>query len=196
MIVNNKFLSKRFKSKFIKQIDIHDSINKETTEKILYELEKFLRKACKSSILILSIHSIGGSVYEGLRILEILTRMKKKEITIITVLNSIAFSIALHIFAFGDIRFVNELGYGMIHKPRADNPKTDIKHVENIHKQIDGILIDNCLLKDELQSVIENHCDNELYLSSQDLIEYGLADHIGIPNIHYKVSCQPVLSVL
>lgn len=119
----NGMLTQEFKESKYKMIKL-DRITKESAQTIIDEIQDFIKKIQrfgqdkKKSILFIFIHSVGGNVYEAMRIINAMDRAKKYCI-VSTIVDSSAFSAALPVFCRGTngYRFVSDCSTCMIHQP-------------------------------------------------------------------------------
>jgi ATP-dependent protease ClpP protease subunit len=164
--------------------------------------------------ILLNIHCNGGSIHETFRIIDAI-RSAKRYTIVITVINSIAFSTAAMIFASGSngYRFVSPNAQMMIHQPRVidhhlsnynDNSrekrriKISTKHLNDTQEQIIDIIVG--ALENEPREVIESFLENveknkhcEWFLKAKEMIAYGLANHIGVPDVVHQFEYRPLL---
>jgi ATP-dependent protease ClpP protease subunit len=221
-------LTQNFKDSHYKFIKIHDIINHGSAENIINEIYS----ACKNlhkyvccsedrnlnynhKYLFFHIHSKGGSIYEAMRILQAMD-YARKYFKIVTVIDSICFSVATALFCSGDngFRFVSSYANTMIHKPTLKNhdekhcansnnsnscQENEREHAQYIQNLVESIII-NCLPKYSANSMdflkeLSNRQNEDWFLTPQDLIYYGLANHIGVPSLDYQIKFTPYLVI-
>lgn len=182
----------------IKIINITDTITREYAQSIINQIND----ACTGNILFIfiNIHSNGGSVYEGFRIISAIERAKNYCI-IGTIIDVIAFSTAVLIFCCGDdgYRFVSPFTQVMIHNPVTKSHKdyhhaheesvtiSGIGHLECVREQMNKIilapLVENEELHTEFATYLEEFKNRNWFLTAEEMIYYGLANHMFVPDL-------------
>lgn len=201
------------------------------------------RKGHRHRYIFISIHCIGGSVYEAMRILQAI-EYARQYFTIVTIIDSVSFSIATAIFCQGDsgYRFVSKYANTMIHKPILKyNQHKDYKENENEKEsksetEIDGLnpksnniqiqnddhnntfnendnghakyiqeLVEDIIIssldpnRKETFAFVNDYDTNknvDWFLTPQQLIYYGLANYIGVPNFDFDIVFTPHITIL
>lgn len=114
-------LTKKFMRKKLEVIHINDTITREYAQEIVELINKAVETTeGKKKYIFIYIHCVGGSIYEGFRIINAIERAKRYCI-VATVVDSIAFSTAVAIFCAGNdgFRFVSPYAQVMLHDPRC-----------------------------------------------------------------------------
>lgn len=211
-------LTREFKKNIFHIIDLKNTITKEYAESIIAKISDAVEEIMRfntpsigstgTRYIFLNIHSPGGSWYEACRIIDAI-QCAKRHVVVGTIINTIAFSVAVAIFCSGSdgFRFVSPFAEVMIHAPR---PKTspssrleiyesDDVHLKRVQEKIEKIILsalDNNpneeyskILK---QDLVKNRSIN-WFLDAQDMLDYGITDFIGVPDFLHHVTYQPML---
>ena len=135
--------------------------------------------------IVLHIDSPGGSIRDGLRLIDI---MKTVEAPVWTV-GSASYSMGAIILAAGEPghRYVYPNAHTMLHLPsgttRGDAKQIELqsKEMQKIKKIMVGLIKEWGVSKEE--RVITRDIDREFYLNAEETIEYGLADKVVTHNV-------------
>ena len=227
-------LSKKYLKNFFQTIELNGTINRELANDFIARLSRAAKNNTK--YIFISIHSNGGSIYEALRIIEAIN-MAKRSCIIGTIIDCIAFSIAVPIFCLGEegFRFVAQNAQIMIHQPVAKAnttnnvgevktnsgfsefdcpspalykpivetrdakvPGKESKHLKNIKRQLEDIIIGSILEEEDLNNFVQefekNH-NKDWFLTAQDMLYYGLANHDSLPRFVPKFVFKPILEM-
>jgi len=140
------------------------------------------------------IDSEGGDVYALMSILDI---WDSSDFKVCTFARGKAFSAGAIALAFGTpgLRFVSPRCSYMLHNMSASFGEgkthelaTDIKHVEALEEQIFTDMARRCGQPDDFfLKLIFNNRHGNVFLSPQQVVDYGIADHIGTPIISRKL---------
>jgi hypothetical protein len=104
------------------QVDLDETLTRAVANRVVAKLERAL--LARPKVLVLRIHCNGGSIYEALRVIDTLERVKAQGIIVATVVQVIAFSVAVPIYCVGTdgFRFASPHAYMMIHRPQLRVP--------------------------------------------------------------------------
>lgn len=159
-------------------IFLNDEINSETSTCIITQL-LFLDNESDDDITLV-INSPGGSVSDGLAILDVMNSLNSN---VITVCSGMCASMAAVLLSCGTKgkRKAYKNSEIMIHQPlggihgQASDIELTAKHILYIKDKINGILASNCS-KDKEQVATDTDRDN--WMSATAALEYGLIDMI------------------
>lgn len=164
------------------------------TEQSAREFAKSLRKFEESkhvSTIIVRVDSYGGEIYSLLSMLEALESCEKP---VYTVCSGKAMSAGAVLLSAGDKRFVGKYSTIMIHQANggvdgtAAEVQSDAKELERLQDIVLSILAKNCgTNKQALRSLIKEHAGADIFLTSKQALEFGLADYIGLPKLRKTV---------
>ena len=162
-------------------IFLEGEINSETANDICKQI-LILASEDREKPVKLLISSPGGEINPGLSIVDALTT---SDLSIYTYCIGKAYSMAAIVFACGKKRFMLENSEVMIHEPlistRSFSASTSsVKNISDnmivVKKKICRILADRCK-KDS--DAVEKDLENDLYMSAQEAVDYGIADAIA-----------------
>lgn len=133
--------------------------------------------------LTLSIHSPGGSVQDGLALIDEMERAKEAGVTVRTCCIGMAASMAAVILAAGSRgqRAVSRHGMVMIHQVMGgvSGQQTDIEiqaaRIRQSREQLDKLL---CQYTGQPREKIDRDTERDLYMTARQAVEYGLADTV------------------
>ena len=102
----------------VQVIEILDTITRDLATRVVKEIAHALELPQPPHLVVLYLHCNGGSVYETLRVIGALERLKRYAI-LATVIDTVAFSVAVPLFCMGDegYRFASPHAQVMIHHP-------------------------------------------------------------------------------
>lgn len=133
--------------------------------------------------IIIYINSPGGSVTAGLAILDEIAKRQKEGIVVSTIALGSAASMAAVILASGTYghRSVGSHAEIMIHQVlggvtgQAADIEIRAAHIRNVKDHINGLL---AALTGKSSIQIQKDTERDHYMTAQEAIDYGLADHI------------------
>lgn len=197
-------LSRRFLAQQAIVIEIKDVITREVANGVVEQMTNAMHRG--ASLVFVWIHSNGGSVYEALRIVHAMERAKQAGLIVSTVVDSVAFSVAVPILCSGSVgyRFVSPYAKVMIHRPRLSrrdersaepqySPSVDL-HLDALCHELETIILANLgtsrfrhrrVFQLKMQDAIARQED--WFLDVPELLFYGLADHSQLPRLHHHV---------
>ena len=131
----------------------------------------------------LSIHSPGGSVVDGLALIDEIERAKAQGVVVSTRCVGLAASMAAVILAAGTKghRTVSRNGTVMIHQVMGgmSGQQTDIEiqasRIRQTRSQLNELL---CQYTGQPQKKINLDTERDFYLTARQAVEYGLADEV------------------
>jgi len=146
------------------------------------------------------IHSKGGDHDEALRLIEVMERAKRF-CAVATIIQGKAWSAAAPIFCAGSegFRFVAPNGSFMIHQARVrDSAQTTSSaeaHVERVQQRVEDIICQASHDPDAFLQLMRANADDDWFLTPDELIEYGLANHKGVPTFVHHFTYSPYLAL-
>lgn len=166
------------------------------TEDAVEKLERAVSEAhqINQPILPISIDSTGGCAYCLIAMSEII---KRSEIKIATIVESRAMSCGAVLFSCGHqgYRFMNKNAVIMIHDIRTaysgkvEDVKVDADEANRLNNMMYDMLSDNCgQQKDFFKKMAHANSHADLYLTSEQCLEFNLANHIKVPVLKCNVS--------
>ena len=158
-------------------------VNGDSAISIITQLRYLAMKSDKD--IYMFINSPGGSVSDGLAIYDV---MNEIPCDVVTIANGMAASMGSFILAAGakGKRYVTPSAEVMIHQPLGgvQGQATDISlvadHIQKIKTKLATIMAKNC--GKELAEVT-NDMERDYWMSGHQAKEYGIADHVGFPEI-------------
>lgn len=158
-------------------------VNGDNAISIITQLRYLATKSDKD--IYMFINSPGGSVSDGLAIYDV---MNEIPCDVVTIANGMAASMGSFILAAGakGKRYVTPSAEVMIHQPLGgvQGQATDISlvadHIQKIKTKLATIMAKNC--GKEL-SKVTNDMERDYWMSGHQAKEYGIADHVGFPEI-------------
>lgn len=153
----------------------------------------------KQPIIPIYIHSFGGEVYSLLGMIDII---KSSNVTVATICTGKCMSAASVLLSAGTkgFRYIGKNSMVMVHDVssllfgKSSDLKISYKETERLKNQIFYILDENAGHKhgyfaNQLKD-IENA---DLYLTSEEAIQHGIVDHIGMPILNVSVNTEYTL---
>lgn len=164
-----------------REIWLTGEINTESASEIILQLRHLDRTDGEIKLFI---NSPGGSVSDGLAIIDALEHCKNKN-DVCTICTGMAASMGALILSCGTKgkRFITPYAEVMIHQPLggAQGQASDIEliasHIIKTKKKINSILAHNT--GKPLEEIAKD-CDRDYYMDSEEAIKYGIADEILI----------------
>jgi ATP-dependent Clp protease protease subunit len=201
-------LSKDYMNSKLEVIELNETITKEFAQDIVNQIMDAVENR-KNGIkyIFIKIHSRGGSVYETSKIITAIENAKRYCV-VGTIIDSIAFSMAFPIFCTGHdgFRFISPYSQAMIHQPvpkaHGDDSHSDDhvekEHLKKIQDKIVTIILGALKNKDKIYSEILMHDldlnkDHDWFLDAEDMIAYGIADTMSVPDFIHHVEYRPML---
>ena len=163
-------------------IFLNDEIDNYTSELVKSQL-LYLEQMDSKKDIKLYINSPGGSVYDGLGILDTMEYIKPK---IITVNTGLAASMAAVILCAGDKRKSLKRSRTMIHQPmsgsygfaQASDIEIDAKEINSLKKELYMIISQK---SGQDYKKVEQDADRDYWMNSVEAKEYGIIDEIITP---------------
>lgn len=159
------------------------------------EVDKFRRQVFEESLadpkapIRVYIDTDGGYVDGLASMVETLQSVPNPIHTIVT---GRACSAGAFLLSFGHKRYCGKHSYIMIHKissgawGHVDDMNITLEEINRLNNYWLSRLADNCGLDvDEVTERLNRVRDH--YLSASDALEFGIIDHIGIPQVQYKL---------
>lgn len=164
-------------------IYLNGEVNPESALSIITQIRYLASKSDEDIYLV--INSPGGSVSDGLAIYDMMNSVK---CDIVTVATGMAASMGSFLLATGadGKRYVTPSAEVMIHQPLGGvkGQATDIslvaEHIQNIKHMLANILSAKCHKK--VEKMIDD-MERDHWMNAEQAVAYGLADHIGIPEL-------------
>lgn len=179
-------------------IEVH--LTGEITADSVNKFETSFREALRSGQpeLMVVIQSEGGSMYDALKIVDILLTCEK---TVVTVIRGYAMSAAVLIFSCGEKRIISPNSSIMIHSVsstmfggRTADLKVESAEVSRLNDKMCHIMAENTgKPKNFYSKRIEKNTD--IYMSPEEAKEIGLATDIGDAQLISTVSVNTKISV-
>ena len=162
-------------------IYLNGEVDRENALSVITQL-KYLAARSDQDIY-LYINSPGGSVSDGLAVYDVMNAIS---CDVVTVAAGMAASMGAFLLAAGapGKRFAAPSSEIMIHQPLGGvaGQATDIslvaEHIQKIKAKLTGIMAAQC--KKKLDEVL-NDMERDHWMSADQANEYGLVDHIGLP---------------
>lgn len=166
-----------------RSIYLSGEVNGETAMSIITQLRYLSGKSDRD--IYMFINSPGGSVSDGLAIYD---AMNEIPCDVVTIATGMAASMGSFLLAAGTKgkRYVTPSTEVMIHQPLGgvQGQATDIslvaEHITKIKAKLAVIMAKNC---DRDYEEVVNNMERDHWLSSREAVEYGIADHVGYPEL-------------
>lgn len=166
-----------------RSIYLSGEVNGETAISIITQLRYLSGKSDRD--IYMFINSPGGSVSDGLAIYD---AMNEIPCDIVTIATGMAASMGSFLLAAGTKgkRYVTPSTEVMIHQPLGgvQGQATDISlvadHIQKIKAKLADIMARNC--NRDYEEVVSN-MERDHWMSSSQAVEYGIADHVGYPEL-------------
>jgi ATP-dependent Clp protease protease subunit len=160
---------------------LNDEIDNYTSELVKSQL-LYLEQLDHEKDIKLYINSPGGSVYDGLGILDTMEYIKPKIITINT---GLAASMAAVILCAGDKRKALKRSRTMIHQPigytgyaQASDIEIDAREINSLKRELYEIISEKT---GQNYEKVEKDSDRDYWMNSKESKEYGIIDDIIQP---------------
>lgn len=159
-----------------RQVFLYEDVNDESSSTIVKQL--IALDSLSHDPICFWINSPGGSVCDGLAIMNVMKLIKSK---VITIINSEVCSMGGHISVCGDVRFITRNGCWMAHDLASyvDDYSLKIKDraafLEKYYKLLEQNLKKNTKLT---ATQINKARTGELWLFANDCLKYGVVDKI------------------
>ncbi|KAK3255110.1 hypothetical protein CYMTET_35737 [Cymbomonas tetramitiformis] len=188
-------------SRYVK-IDITGDITDETAKNVCHALE--VAKAVKQPIVVVRIHSTGGSVPAGKLIQNHLAEYKKMHNgnTVVTYVSVQAFSMAAIIFLCGDRRVMASSAKLMLHRvsvQEASGGSKDVHMIQSINDyrvdlntELFKFIVETSKSALTLETLEERTPGIDWYINSAEAIKYNLATEVSDtqPRLLATVACD------
>jgi ATP-dependent Clp protease protease subunit len=134
------------------------------------------------------VNSYGGYV-DGLALM--LDTMDETPNPFITVCLGKAMSAGAILLSHGDYRYCGRYARVMVHDiaggvwGKADNVKNDAKEIERLSRLFMDLLAKNCGMTgyDEIKAKLRQNDGDELWMSPDAALNFGMVDYIGLPKL-------------
>lgn len=152
-------------------------------DETLLDLQKQAQGIQAGETLVLDIASPGGSVSEGLLIMDWLNELSSSGVLIVTLVSANAYSIASLIMLAAEIRLISKHGKVMVHNPMVPelsyvNANELEKHISSL-RELEGFMYELYKVFTGLEeNQIRLLMDNETYLSPSEAVQNGFADMV------------------
>lgn len=164
-------------------IYLNGEVNGESAISTITQLRYLAAKSDKD--IYMFINSPGGAVSDGLAIFDV---MNEIPCDVVTVANGMAASMGSFLLAAGakGKRYVTPSTEVMIHQPLGgvQGQATDISlvadHIQKIKTTLATIMAKNC---GKGLTEVTNDMERDHWMSGEQAKEYGIADHVGFPEI-------------
>lgn len=168
-----------------------NEFNPEAANKFRKEVLDISVKSPDMPIIVI-INSPGGQVSSLIQMMETIDEVPNR---FVTVCMGVAASCGAVLLSYGDARFITKHSDVMIHRVSAatwGDVKTmvgDVRHFEKLNKRIMGILAERCKkTEQEIEDRIKNEDNQEIWLTSDDALKFGIVDYIGTPDLKPDVA--------
>lgn len=165
-------------------------VDAESAKDFLQQLQHLIGEGVDTVTIV--IDSPGGDVYQGYAMLDMIEYAKSKGITVKTVVQGIACSMASIFLMAGSEghRFISPRSMVMIHQPwgQAQGQATEIEIVYEKIMKIKEDMIDfiaKSTGNDEW--IIAKDIERDCWLNSEEAVAYGIVDKIGYPEEVFAV---------
>tara|TARA_R110002051_G_scaffold171998_1_gene242468 strand:- start:2935 stop:4842 length:1908 start_codon:yes stop_codon:yes gene_type:complete len=152
-------------------------------DETLLDLQRQAQGIGSGETLVLDIASPGGSVSEGLLIMDWLNELSGSGVLIVTLVTANAYSIASLIMLAADIKLISKYGKVMVHNPMVPelsyvNANELEKHISSL-RELEGFMYELYKVFTGLEeNQIRKLMDNETYLSPSEAVQNGFADMV------------------
>jgi len=146
--------------------------------------------------IVVYIDSYGGYVDSLAKMIETLDEIPNP---IITVCLGKAMSCGAILLSHGDVRYVGRHSRVMIHEistgTSGDVHDVHADAIESVrlNEYWNGLLAKNCNIQggyDGFRKIIKSKDGRDLYLDAESAVKFGIADHVGLPEIETVLQCQ------
>lgn len=163
------------------EIQLYGEVNTETALDAAMQVRYLVQHGARE--LTIRIHSPGGSVQDGLALIDEMERAKAAGVTVRTCCIGMAASMAAVILAAGSSgsRSVSTHGVVMIHQVMGgtSGQQSDIEiqaaRIRQVRNQLNELL---CQYTGQPQDKIDRDTERDFYMTAEQAIAYGLADCI------------------
>lgn len=160
-------------------IFLNDDIDNYTSELVKSQL-LYLEQMDSKKDIKLYINSPGGSVYDGMGILDTMEYIRPKVVTINT---GLAASMAAVILCSGDVRKSLKRSRTMIHQPmsgsygyaQASDIQIDAKEINTLKKELYEIISQKT---GQNYTKVEQDADRDYWMNAEEAKNYGIVDEI------------------
>lgn len=181
-LYSERFLKRR-------EIYIYSEINSDVAQRVTAQLQ-FLEEQCPDLDVYILINSPGGSLSDGLCIID---GIRRCQCPVSIIATGMCYSMAAVILSAGtkNKRFVTENAEVMLHQPlggtgmaQATEIEIVAKHILKARKNIYSILAQNTGKSIE---EIESAAERDYYMSSKEAVAFGIADYTGFPDLDHDI---------
>ena len=162
-----------------RMVYLFEEVDHEAAKSVIAQLA--LLDERNHSDIYLMINSPGGTVSDGLAIYDFMKGIRSPVNTVVT---GLAASMAAVLAAAGVRRYATPSSEIMIHQPLGgvQGQATDISivadHVQSVKKKLTDIL---AVASGKTFEELARDMERDRWMSAEEALEYGLIDHIGIP---------------
>jgi ATP-dependent Clp protease protease subunit len=173
----------------------------EFTEESAQEFREQILTIARSSSrkpIVVYIDSYGGLVDSLAKMIGTLDEIDNP---VLTVVMGKAMSCGSVLFSHGDVRFCEANARIMIHEVSSGTSgnvqdiKVDAEETIRMNKQFMGLLAENCGIEggyQGLHQILKDNGGRDKYLTAEQAVKFGIADHVGVPKIRvvprYEIS--------
>ena len=156
------------------------SITEESSEKFLDDLREESLNGIDGGITVV-IHSDGGDIEDGFRILDAMAMLKSKGFRFHTIVTGKAYSMGAYVFCMGDLRTLYANARLMFHASRYEELEESDVTRDDLMKMCAELEVYDKKFRDIMwnaglpMDMIEQSMHTDLYLGVDDAIRYGLA---------------------
>lgn len=177
----------------LRRIELNSAVRRESVDKLITEIE-ILNSIDSTKPITLMIDSGGGSVYDGLRLIN---AMKASKAPVHTYVNGLAASMAAVILISGDEREATPQSRVMIHQVSAgtsgkvDDMEHGLNHVNNLQDDLFEIIAQNSGLKME---DVRRLAAKDIFFDGDESLRLGFIDKVieGKPGRDIKPGSRDV----
>lgn len=187
----DKALEKVVQRNKIGYIVINEDIDEETC--LNFEKQFRLCEAMPTDTILISIHSCGGCVYSGLRMIDLMNNSLK---TIITVCSGCCMSAAALLFSQGDLRYMSPTGTIMIHDASIGMADGNLQDVETEAVELRRLTEKGYAMMSTSIGKKSNYflkrCNKNVdkYIDSEEALGLNLCTHLGVPTMRATVKVE------
>lgn len=164
-------------------IRLTGSITEESSEKFLDDLREESLNGIDGGITVV-IHSDGGDIEDGFRILDAMAMLKSKGFKFHTIVTGKAYSMAAYMFCLGDLRTAYTNARLMFHASRYEELEENDVTRDVLMKMCDELKVYDDKFRDIMwgaglpMDLIEQSMHTDVYLGVSEAMKYGLVQSV------------------